>query len=265
MNIVFFDSGIGGLTVLREASRTLPNESYVYYADTRHVPYGTHTKEEVFGFVASCIDEILAEHPVKAIVIACNTATSVAIEPLRARYPFPIIGMEPAVKPALQAVRESRRKVLVTATPLTLKEEKFRRLVGSLEAPEHIDSLALPGLVRLAEDGRFDGPEAIAYLQEQFVRYDWRSYGAIVLGCTHFVFFRDTIRRLLPDHVAIMDGNTGTVRQMMRVLGLSDDQSSAAGTSAEKTGRELPNIRYMSSIKTEEERARLEAVYLRLP
>lgn len=254
MRIVFFDSGVGGLTVLRDACGKLPNESYLYYADTENVPYGVHTKEEVYGFVVASIDDMLRRYDIKAIVIACNTATSAAVDELRKRYAFPIVGMEPAVKPALQAVRESGRRVLVTATPLTLKERKFQALLRRLESPEQVDTLGLPGLVQFAERGLFDGPEVLAYLREQLAPFELERYGAIVLGCTHFVFFREALRDVLPPHIVLMDGNAGTVKQLMRVLEL--DEASPAGVPAD--------IVYMSSKGTEEERSRLEACFARL-
>ncbi|MDF2659971.1 MAG: glutamate racemase [Paenibacillus sp.] len=256
MKIVFFDSGVGGLTVLHEARRKLPAESYLYYADTKNVPYGIHTKEEVFGFVRACIDDILRTDDVRAIVIACNTATSAAVDDLRKRYAFPVIGMEPAVKPALQLVRDSGAKVLVTATPLTLKEDKFQKLLGTLEAQGRVDPLGLPGLVQFAEDGVFDGPEVRRYLQQQLSGFDMEQYGAIVLGCTHFVFFRQAIEALVPSHVTLMDGNAGTVNQLIRVLGLD--------VLPDRTNGESQDIVFLSSKGTEEERNRLERCFRRL-
>ncbi|MEF3302043.1 glutamate racemase [Paenibacillus sp. GYB003] len=253
MKIVFFDSGVGGLTVLQEACRRLPAESYVYYADTLNVPYGVHSKEEVYGFVTACIDDILRNHEVKAIVIACNTATSAAVDDLRSRYSFPIIGMEPAVKPALESVRESGRRVLVTATPLTLKEHKFQTLLGRLESPGQVDTLGLPGLVAFAERGMLDGPEVIAYLREQFAPFELERYGAIVLGCTHFVFFRDAIRQVVPRHIVLTDGNAGTVNQLIRLL---DPKRAERSGSAEPAG-DAADIVFMSSKGTEDERRRL--------
>lgn len=253
MRIVFFDSGVGGLTVLREACRKLPAESYLYYADMLNVPYGVHTKEEVYGYVAGCIDDMLRSESVRAIVVACNTATSAAVDDLRKRYRFPIIGMEPAVKPALEHVKESGKRVLVTATPLTLKEEKFRRLVGRLNAPDSVDSLGLPELVRMAENGVFEGPEVDDYLREQFSRFDLDQYGAIVLGCTHFIFFREAIRAGLPPHIRLLDGNAGTVNQLIRVLGLESRVGKSDG------GK--PDIAYMSSRHTPEDRIRLEKCF----
>ena len=127
MRIAFFDSGIGGLTVLHQAKKLMPQEDYLYYADTDHVPYGSKTKEEIRRYVEEAVDFIAAQD-VKALVVACNTATSVAIQSLRARYSFPILGMEPAVKPAVKNIAVSKR-VLVTATPVTLREQKLHDLL----------------------------------------------------------------------------------------------------------------------------------------
>ena len=125
MKIGFFDSGIGGLTVLSEALKRLPNHEYLYYADTVHAPYGPKPKEEVREYVFKAI-EFLVNEGAQIIVIACNTATSIAVSELRQKYSIPIIGMEPAVKPAIESVENSTKRVLVTATPLTLKEEKLK-------------------------------------------------------------------------------------------------------------------------------------------
>ena len=128
MRIVFFDSGIGGLTVLKRALVAMPNEEYIYYADTRNVPYGVKPKDEVRTYVLNAAD-FLSRQNIQALVIACNTATSVAINDLRQRFDFPVIGMEPAVKPAI--VRNTGKKILVFATSLTLKESKLDTLKAS--------------------------------------------------------------------------------------------------------------------------------------
>ncbi|HOE57616.1 MAG TPA: glutamate racemase, partial [Bacillota bacterium] len=153
MSIGVFDSGIGGLTVLKEAIRQLPHENYLYYADTRHVPYGTKPKDEVKGYIYNAA-EFFAGQGVEALVIACNTATSIAINDLRERYGFPIIGMEPAVKPAVEKADD--RRVLVLATPITVKEKKLHDLVERLDSEQTVDLHALPGLVEYAEKFIFD-------------------------------------------------------------------------------------------------------------
>ncbi|NLM83142.1 MAG: glutamate racemase, partial [Clostridiales bacterium] len=147
MLIGFFDSGVGGLTVLARALKEISGADYLYYADTRFVPYGTKTKEEVRARTLEAA-EFLFQNGAEILVVACNTATSAAIETLRAKYSAPIIGMEPAVKPAVQCHQDKR--ILVTATELSLKEEKFRNLVARLDCEEFIDLLPLGGLVPLA-------------------------------------------------------------------------------------------------------------------
>ncbi|WEG13554.1 glutamate racemase [Pullulanibacillus sp. KACC 23026] len=217
MRIGFFDSGIGGLTVLHQALRFLPNEDYIYYADTWHVPYGDKPKEEVKGYIFEAVDFIVKQG-VKALVIACNTATSIAVEDLRKTYDFPILGIEPAVKPAVQSCEPKHKKVLVLATPLTLKEEKFHNLVKRLGQDDLIDSLPMPGLVHLAENFQFDDEVVLPYLKEKLAPFDINQYGTVVLGCTHFPFFKNSIKRLFPDDVEIISGSVGTAKNLERHL-----------------------------------------------
>ena len=162
MQIGFFDSGIGGLTVLHQAKRAMPQEDYLYYADTDHVPYGRKTKEEIKQYVQEAVD-FIAEQGVKALVVACNTATSVAIKDLRARYSFPILGMEPAVKPAVNDTHCTKR-ILVTATPVTIREEKLQNLLHQVDQHHQVDLLPLPRLVEFAEQGNFTDGQAEACL-----------------------------------------------------------------------------------------------------
>lgn len=216
MRIGFFDSGIGGLTVLHEALNNLPDEDYIYFADTANVPYGTKPKETVRAHIFEAV-EFLAEQEIKALVVACNTATSVAVEDLRKRYSFPIIGMEPAVKPAVE--KNSRHKrVLVLATQLTLREAKFKNLVSKVDNEMIVDFLPAPGLVQLAEGFVFDEAGVGPYLRELLGAYDLSQYGTVVLGCTHFVFFRKALQQILPSGIQIIDGNEGTVKHLRTIL-----------------------------------------------
>lgn len=217
MQIGIFDSGVGGLTVLCEAQRLLPNEDYIYYADTANVPYGEKTREEVSGLVSDAV-AFIVKQGVKAIVIACNTATSAAACQLRAKYDIPIIGMEPAIKPAVERSRSTHKRVLVTATPMTLKEEKLHNLIERSESTDIVDLLPLPGLVRFAEKLDFDSEAVISYLSQQLSPYDLNNYEALVLGCTHFLYYKTILKKLLPAGVELIDGNQGTVRQLKRVL-----------------------------------------------
>ena len=182
MQIAFFDSGIGGLTVLHQAMRKMPQEDYLYYADTDHVPYGRKTKHQIRQYVQEAVDFIAAQD-VKALVVACNTATSVAIKDLRARYSFPILGMEPAVKPAVSDTRCTKR-ILVTATPVTIREEKLKNLLHQVDQNHQVDLLPLPKLVDFAESSSFNDGQAEAYLREVLAPYDMDRYCTVVLGLT---------------------------------------------------------------------------------
>lgn len=213
--IGFFDSGIGGLTVLHEALKILPNEHYIYFSDGDNAPYGTRPKEEVRDLVLKAV-EFIGNQGIKALVVACNTATSVAIEDLRRLHDFPVIGMEPAVKPAVMG---SQKRVLVFATELTLKEEKFRNLVARVDTGQVVDYLPLQELVMFAERFDFDEGKIVPYLKQKLSGLDLSKYGAVVLGCTHFLFFKKYMEQVLPPEIQIVDGNLGTVNNLKNKLG----------------------------------------------
>ncbi len=217
MRIGFFDSGIGGLTVLGQALKILPFANYIYYADIEHMPYGEKTKSEVRQYVQNAMD-YMAEIKVDALVIACNTATSVADVKLRKKYSFPIIGMEPAVKPAVAYCKERGKKVLVLATSLTLQEEKFHQLVHKLDATEIVDTIALGGLVKYAEQFEFDTLDVIQYLRNQFAPLELLDYGAVVLGCTHFPLFHKILQQSFTKETAFFDGSVGTINHLADIL-----------------------------------------------
>ncbi|QAA31347.1 glutamate racemase [Clostridium manihotivorum] len=228
MKIGFFDSGIGGITVLYDTLKVLPNEDYIYYADTENVPYGPKPKDEVRKYIFNAVDFIIKQG-VSAVVIACNTATSVAIEDLRNTYSIPIIGMEPAVKPAVEINKDMDKRVLVTATALTLKEEKLHNLIAKLDNENIVDLLPLPDLVQFSEKLEFDEEVVLPYLKEQLSKYDLNSYGTIVLGCTHFSYFKDMFRKLAPSHVNLIDGNIGTATNLKRTLMETDSLNKGNG------------------------------------
>ncbi|MFL0195711.1 glutamate racemase [Clostridium sp. WILCCON 0269] len=217
MRIGFFDSGIGGITVLHDTLKMLPNEDYIYYADTLNVPYGPKPKDKVKKYIFNAV-EFIIQQGVEAIVIACNTATSVAIKELRAKYSIPIIGMEPAIKPAIEENKNINKRVLVTATALTVKEEKLQNLIAKLDNEHLVDLLPLPGLVQFSERLEFNEEIVVPYLKEQLFKYDLSNYETIVLGCTHFSYYKDMFRKLLPSHVNIIDGNIGTAKNLKRIL-----------------------------------------------
>lgn len=242
MKIAIFDSGIGGMTVLHQAMKLLPEEEYIFYADTAHVPYGEKPKEDVKKYVLEAVD-FLAAQDLKALVVACNTATSVAIEDLRQKFRFPVLGIEPAVKPAVQQSEKRRKKVLVLATRLTLKEVKFHQLVERIDKHDIVDGLPLPGLVTFAESFNFHKDQVIPYLREQLKPFDLTEYGTVVLGCTHFPFFKDCIRSLFPNETDIIDGSNGTARNLKRILNERHQIGGGTGTISF----------YKSSVKVEDQ------------
>ncbi|QYK67423.1 glutamate racemase [Paenibacillus sp. S02] len=217
MKIGFFDSGIGGITVLHDTLKVLPNEDYMYYADTLNVPYGNKTKDDIKKYVLDAI-EFISQQKVKAIVIACNTATSAAIEEIRAKSSIPIIGMEPAVKPAVKTKKNIDKRILVTATALTLREERLQNLITKLDNEHVVDLLPLPKLVQFAESFEFNEQIVLPYLQEQLSIYDLSKYETIVLGCTHFSYYKNIFRTLFSSDVNIIDGNNGTAKKLKKVL-----------------------------------------------
>lgn len=213
MKIGIFDSGIGGLSVLSEALSRISFGEFLYYADTDNVPYGEKSEDEIRKYVENAVD-FLIEKGAQAIVLACNTATSVSVKGLREKYTLPIIGMEPAVKRAVDLFSEGR--VLVSATPMTIKGEKLHSLIGRLDSESRVDLVALPGLVRLAERGIFEGEEVNKYLDSTLGGIDLSKYSSLVLGCTHFVFYKKALKEYLKGGIRLLDGNEGTVRQLVR-------------------------------------------------
>ncbi len=217
-----FDSGLGGLSVLRQLLTLMPNEHYIYYGDSLNAPYGTKSLIEVRDR-AFQITEYLLERNIKALVVACNTATSAAIAQIRERYPeLTVVGIEPAIKPAI--TEHPNRDILVLATPFTLREEKFKNLSERFANVGHIISVPSIELVEFVEKGDFGSPELMDYLMNSLAPYftETGRVGAVVLGCTHFPFLRSAISRVLPADVPIYDGGAGTARQTKRCLERED-------------------------------------------
>ena len=207
------DSGLGGISVLGEAMRQLPNEDYVYYGDTANAPYGDKTPEEVLGLVHQAVERLI-ELRCKAIVIACNTATSVSAGKLRQELALPIIGMEPALKPA--SLLPGEGKILVMATRVTLALPKFQALMA--QYGRDAVPVPCPGLMECVERGELEGPQVTALLRQLLGPWLSQPVKAVVLGCTHYPFLRKAIAALFPEGTPLIDGNAGSVRQLRRRL-----------------------------------------------
>ena len=200
--------------MLAEALRRFSGAEFLYFADEDHVPYGTKSRAEIVRLSLDAVG-FLVSRGADAVVVACNTATSAAISELRGAFSVPVIGMEPAVK--LAADSFGARPTLLIATPLTIAGEKLARLVGRLECETW--SLALPRLVEFAQDLEFDSPAVRAYLSEELAKFELKRLSSLVLGCTHFNYFKDVLREILPPHVRIIDGIDGTLNRLASELG----------------------------------------------
>lgn len=210
------DSGMGGISVLRELVALMPNEDFVFYGDSANAPYGSKTTEEIYRLTENVVEKLI-ERNVKAVVIACNTASSAAGARLRAKYPeLPIIAIEPALKPAVIACPGGR--VLVLATEATLREKKFAGLMDTWKDRANIIKLPLPGLPEFVERGELDSPDLRSFLKGYFDTVGPDPIDGVVLGCTHYPFVRKVIGELLGSQVRIFDGAAGTARQLRRRL-----------------------------------------------
>jgi len=221
--IAVFDSGVGGISVLRHLLRLLPNERFLYYGDSANAPYGTKSTEQVRQLSLQ-VAEKLYGRGIKALVVACNTATAAAITQLRQAYPdLIVVGVEPALK--LAADRFPGGRLAVMATPVTLQGEKFHRLLACFAREQQVALIPAPGLADLVEAGRQNGPEGEALLRPLLEPYAGRL-DALVLGCTHYPFAAPMIQKILGPGTVLLDGGEGTAlhtRKLLEQKGLLHD------------------------------------------
>ncbi len=217
-----FDSGVGGLSVLREVVRQLPHQDIVYLADSAHVPYGNRDIQEIRTF-SEAITSFLIEQGARVVIVACNTASAAALYYLRERFDLPIVGMEPAVKPAAEQTRS--QQVGVIATPATFQGELFERLVERFAQDTTVHTQVCPGLVERVESGLADDPETEALLREYLTPMLRAGIDALVLGCTHYPFLRPAIERIVGPEVVVLDPAPAVARQAGRVLAQENRRS----------------------------------------
>lgn len=215
----FFDSGVGGISVLKTAYCLMPDEHYIYYGDNLNAPYGEKSEEEIKA-LSLAAGAFLFSKGVKAIVVACNTATSAAIKMMRERFNLPVISMEPAVKPALTALKGG--KVLVLATAATVTQARYLELIERLDAHDKVISVGCGGLVELIEDGCADEASIHGYLNKKLAFLQDERIDVVVLGCTHYSFAEKPIKsyidRTFSTDCPVFDGRHGTARHLQRVL-----------------------------------------------
>lgn len=213
--IAVFDSGVGGISVLRHLVKKMPNERFLYFGDSANAPYGTRPVEQVRQLSIAVAEKLMAQG-IKALVVACNTATAAAVDLLRARYPeMIVVGIEPAVK--LAADRFPGGIVGVMATPLTIESEKLHKLEDRWKEQCNILELPAPGLVELVESGKAVSEESEALLRPMLEAYAGKL-DAVVLGCTHYPFAAPMIQKILGEKTTLLDGGEGTARETQRRL-----------------------------------------------
>ncbi len=250
--IAVLDSGVGGISVLRHLLRELPNEKFVYFGDSANAPYGSRSTEAVRQLTLSAVKKLVEGYPVKALVIACNTATAAAVQNVRAAYPdLTVIGIEPALKVAADHFPGGR--VGVMATEVTLREEKFDHLLHRFDENCTITKIPAPGLVQLIEQGKVDTEETDALLHTILDPYIGKL-DALVLGCTHYPFASRAIARVLGPQVALLEGGGGTARETRRRLAEADLLSEGPGEVLLLNSSQDPEMIRLSQERLHQER-----------
>lgn len=212
--IGIFDSGIGGTSIWKEIHNLLPNEKTIYLADSKNAPYGQRSKKEIIALSMKNTD-LLLEMGCKLIVVACNTATTNAIQELREKYDVPFIGIEPAIKPA---VANSKTQIIgILATQGTLNSELFNKTAEMFHDTKIVEQVG-HGLVQLIENGKMNTPEMTKLLHAYLTPMIEANIDYLVLGCSHYPYLIPQIKKILPDHVHIIDSGQAVAKQTQNVL-----------------------------------------------
>jgi glutamate racemase len=211
-----FDSGLGGLSVLKELRIALPDEDFLYLGDVARLPYGSKSSSVVVQYARRCLEFLLSK-PVKAVVIACNTATAMALEPLRQECTIDLLGViEPGVRAGLAATRSGR--VLVLATEATVKSQAYLREFERKSPGISVEQIACPLLVPLAEEGWFDHPITREVISTYLARAAEREYDVVLLGCTHYPLLEKSFRAVVSEGVTLVHGGRSLAEQVRECL-----------------------------------------------
>lgn len=232
-----FDSGTGGLSVLKELLKDLPNEKFIYFADSANCPYGSKSHSEIIRLSSEIVNFLMSKN-CKIIVVACNTATAAAIDWLRGNYKLPFIGMEPAIKPA--ALNSKTKSIGVLATAGTFKGRLYIETSRKYASDVNVCYQVGEGLVELVEKGQYNSPEAEKLLLKYIQPMLDCNIDQLVLGCTHYPFFKPLLKTILPDNVEIIDPAPAVSKQAVRILAES-------GLVNKDIGKDLPLEFYSSS------------------
>lgn len=215
--IGFLDSGVGGVSVLNAIRKALPFEDFILYGDSANAPYGTKSEEMVQQLALNAANKLMAEG-IKALVIACNTATGIAGDMLQKTLPIPVVGILPAVEPAQQLRRKG--EILVMATPNTIKSRAMQLLLE--QHGENVIPLGCPGLMEFVERGELDTPLLHDHLENLLSPYLHREIDVVALGCTHYPFLKKAIARFFPEDTAFIDGSARTLQDLLAAMEAKD-------------------------------------------
>lgn len=243
--IGFLDSGVGGVSVLNAIRRAMPHEDFILYGDSANAPYGTKPEEVVQRLVLNAARRLMSEG-IKALVIACNTATGIAGQMLKELLPIPVVGILPAVEPAQQLRRKG--EILVMATPNTIRSSAMQNLLAL--HGENVIPLGCPGLMEFVERGELDGPALHDHLEGLLSPYLEREIDVVALGCTHFPFLKTAIARFFPADTAFIDGSARTLQDLMAALWEKDllTAKKEPGTTAFRTSGGQETLRLMEML-----------------
>jgi glutamate racemase len=214
--IAILDSGVGGLSILSEVRRQIPNEDVIYFADQGHVPYGPRSADEIVAFMSG-MTQFFLDHQAKVIVIACNTASAAGLHRIRALFPLiPFVGMEPAVKPA--AEHTERGVIGVIATKTTSQSELFASVIDRFAGDVQVVTQVCPDFVTLVEAGELDSAKTLEVAEAYLAPLKEAGIDQLVIGCTHFQFLMPVLQRVLGPDVAIVDPSPAIARQTARII-----------------------------------------------
>ncbi|WP_426358142.1 glutamate racemase [Pseudocolwellia sp. HL-MZ19] len=213
--IGIFDSGVGGLSIFNCIKEQLPEETLIYVADSLYAPYGDKSDEEIIARVNIIADQLISQN-CKALVIACNTATVIAIDQLRKRLSIPIIGVEPAIKPAV--IKSKNKRIGILTTQATAKNQRFLALVDKYKGNSEVYIQPCPGLVELIESNQLHSTTFDNLLNSYLELITDKQIDTLVLGCTHYPFFSDKLKDFLSSDIAIMETALPVTEQLKRQL-----------------------------------------------
>lgn len=252
--IGFMDSGLGGLSVLREAIRLMPSEDFIYYGDSANAPYGTKSREEIRTLTFHVVEYLLSRG-IKGLAVACNTATGAAVRDLRGMYPeLPIVGIEPAVKPAV--MHSNGGRILVLATPMTIELQKFKTLLDQYKERAEIVSVPCKGLMEFVEKGDLESEDLSEYFNVHLLPYLTDDTEGIVLGCTHYPFLKKHLTAFLEGRqIPLYDGSYGTAAELKRRI----EQKGLL-----RTGERKGNVEILNSLQNSD-KIELSRKLLNLP